>query len=141
VTYVQVPVPEEHVPAVLEFVLSRVRTTTPVEATAEAPNNQSDDHEGDAELVSLVTAVSEAARTLLQRVARKPETWMSFETLTQVARVPNPGAALQSLQIQCSKLGIDSPISKRRDPWHGRKSYWMSAPTAARILRIIEGDH
>ena len=36
---------------------------------------------------------------------------------------------------------MPSPIEKRRDTKEeGRNVYWMSAPTAARILRIVGTD-
>jgi hypothetical protein len=138
-TYVQIPVPEEHVPAVLEFVLARVRASAPVEAPPDPVNASSDDD--DDGLPGLVTAVSDEARVLLKAVARVPETRMNYEKLGEVSGVRNVGAALQSLKIQRTRLNVASPIEKRRDSKEdGRNIYWMSAPTSARILRIMEGD-
>jgi len=140
-TYVQVPVPEEHVPAVLEFVLSRVRASTPAEAPPDARINSSADDDADDGLHRLVTAVSDEARVLLGAVARVPDTRMNMEKLTEVSGVANVGAALQSLKIQRTRLDVASPIEKRRDGKQGgRYVYWMSAPIAAHILRITEGD-
>jgi hypothetical protein len=140
-TYVQVPVPEEHVPAVLEFVLSRVRATTPVEALPDARINASADDDADDGLPRLVTAVNDEARVLLEAVARVPDTRMNMDKLKEVSGVRNVGAALQSLKIQRTRLKVASPIEKRRDSKEdGRYVYWMSAPTAAHIVRIMEGD-
>jgi hypothetical protein len=68
-----------------------------------------------------------------------PDVQMNFVHLTDVAHVPNVGAVLQSLRIQCTKLGVASPIQKRRDSHEdGRYVYWMSALTAARVREILE---
>jgi hypothetical protein len=139
--YVQVPVPEEHVPAVLEFVLSRVRSTTPAEAPPETRINPAMNDDVDDRLYELVSAVNDDARVLLEAVAQVPDTRMNMEKLTEVSGVGNVGAALQSLKIQRTRLDVASPIEKRRNSQEdGRYVYWMSAPTAARILRIMEGD-
>lgn len=140
-TYVQVPVPEEHVPAVLEFVLSRVRATTPVEAPPDGRISPSVDDDADDGLPGLVTAVSDEARLLLEAIARIPDTRMNYDKLGEVSGVRNVGAALQSLQIHRRRLHVASPIEKRKETKEdGRYVYWMSAPTAAHILRIMEGD-
>ena len=104
-TYVQVPVPEEHVPAALEFVLSRVRATTPVEPQPDASITPSAVDDADDQLPALVAAVSGEARVLLETVARMPDTRMNYEKLAEVSGVRNVGAALQSLKIQRTRLG------------------------------------
>ena len=140
-TYVQVPVPEEHVPAVLAFVLSRVRATSPIEAPPDGRINPSADEDAADGLLGLVGAVNDEARVLLEAVARVPDTRMNMEKLKEISGVENVGAALQSLKIQRTRLNLASPIEKRRDSRaKGRNVYWMSAPTAAHILRIIGGD-
>jgi hypothetical protein len=139
--YVQVPVPEEHVPAVLEFVLSRVRSTTPAEAPPDTRIKPATNDDVDDRLSELVSAVNDDARVLLEAVAQVPDTRMNMKKLTEVSGVGNVGAALQSLKIQRTRLDVASPIEKRRNSQEdGRYVYWMSAATAARILRIMEGD-
>ena len=140
-TYVQVPVPEEHVPAVLEFVLSRVRSTTSAETPPDSRSKPTTNDDVDDRLSELVSAVNDDARVLLEAVAQVPDARMNMEKLTEVSGVGNVGAALQSLKIQRTRLDVASPIEKRRNSQEkGRYVYWMSAPTAARILRIMEGD-
>ncbi len=140
--YVQVPVPEEHVPAVLEFVLSRVRSTTPAKAPPDTTRINTATNDGvDDRIAELVSAVNDDARVLLEAVAQVPDTRMNMKKLTEVSGVRNVAAALQSLKIQGTRLNVASPIEKRRNSQEdGRYVYWMSAPTAARILRIMKGD-
>lgn len=103
--------------------------------------NPSAEDDADDGLQRLVTAVSDEARVLLGAVAQAPDTRMNLDKLTEVSGVRNVGAALQSLKIQRTRLDVAPPIEKRRDGKQGgRYVYWMSAPTAAHVLRIMEGD-
>jgi hypothetical protein len=141
-TYVQVPVREEYVLDVFEFVLSLEGRATAAPAALRDPQiSPGANGDGDAEYDDLVAVVSPAAHKLLKAVAGIPGTRMNMAKLSEVSEVENVGAALQSLSIQCSKLEVPSPIEHRADSnENGRFVYWMSAPTAARILRAMGVD-
>jgi hypothetical protein len=134
--YVTVQVPEDRLPAVYEVLLDRPsrRLVEPAaidEDTADAPAPTSDVASADA---SLWNRVMPETREVLTVLTRHPDEELDLEQLSAQSKVNNVGAALQSLRIQRRKLGIASPVVKRRTRDGNR--YSMSAETAARFARL-----
>jgi hypothetical protein len=133
--YVTVQVPEDRLPAVYEVLLDRPsrRFVEPAidDDTADAPAPISDVASADA---SLWNRVMPETRQVLTVLTRHPDEELDLEQLSAQSKVNNVGAALQSLRIQRRKLGIASPVVKRRTREGNR--YSMSAETAARFARL-----
>jgi hypothetical protein len=134
--YVTVQVPEDRLPAVYEVLLDRpsrrfVEPAAIDDDTADAPAPISDVASADA---SLWNRVMPETRQVLTVLTRHPDEELDLEQLSAQSKVNNVGAALQSLRIQRRKLGIASPVVKRRTREGNR--YSMSAETAARFARL-----
>jgi hypothetical protein len=134
--YVTVQVPEDRLPAVYEVLLDRpsrrfVEPAAIDDDTADAPAPISDVASADA---SLWNRVMPETRQVLTVLTRHPDEELDLEQLSAQSKVNNVGAALQSLRIQRRKLGIASPVMKRRTRDGNR--YSMSAETAARFARL-----
>jgi hypothetical protein len=135
--YVAVQVPEDRLAAVYELLLDRPsrRLVAPPaidDDTAHASAPASDVASADAS--QLWDRVMPETREVLKVLTRRPNEELTLDQLSAQSKVDNVGAALQSLRIQRRKLGIASPVVKRRTRDGNR--YSMSAETAARFARL-----
>lgn len=137
-SYITLPVPEEHVPAVYELLASLSRGTTPPTPSSREETNPDNDEWDDGKLRYLVSRVMEDTRTVLRTLARMPNTEIDYPNLEREAGLNNLGSALQSLGIRCKQMGLGWPFdAQHRD---GKVVYSMDEQTAERILSILDGD-
>jgi hypothetical protein len=132
-SYISLPVPEEHLPAVYDLLASLTRGEP--RPTGGQISFTPDD--GDDMLARLVHAVADETRTVLAALARTPDTWLTFAQLGEAAHLKNAGGAMMSLSHHCDRLNMPWPIEKRRVK--SKYVYLMTADTSARIQRIMEG--
>ena len=133
--YVAVQVPEDRLAAVYELLLDRpsLRLAAPAAieddaADSPAPNVAS------ADTSRLWDRVMPETREVLAVLTRRPTEELTLDELSAQSGISNVGAAMQSLRIQCRKLGIASPVVRRRTRDGNR--YSMSAQTAARFAPL-----
>jgi hypothetical protein len=138
-TYLQVPVREDHLPAVYELLSAlSSSTTSPPSAGSE---EQTGLNEKDESLDRLMMAVTPTAREVLEGLAEQPATVeLNIGQLRDATGVDHIGKGLQSISIQSNKLGITNPVVKRRDSASGKHLYSMRGSTAARIKGITQSS-
>ncbi len=138
--YVQVPVPEEEVFAVFEFLLTRPApraadlTTEPEPAVK--PSAVEDNEENADETAAIWYAVNDDARAVLVSIARMRGTRPFMKDLEDDSGVANVGAAMMSIASQCKKLGLAWPIERRRDSRTNKIRYSARTEVADRILGL-----
>jgi hypothetical protein len=136
--YVAVPVPEQDLMAVYELLLARSgrRTDAPPPAVA-ANDRPKNDEVLEQSTARIYRRVTDEGRAALNAAAEKSPGELNFDEFEAAARVPNMGAALQSIAIQSEGEPAAPLVEKRRVK--NRYRYSMT-PQVAAIIRELANE-
>ena len=138
-TYVQVPVPEEHVPAIFDLI-ARLQKGEPALPLAPGPDSAPEPTE---ELVDRVYRESQAThRALLEHLAAHAGRWVPSSELVDALRLPNGSKSAAGMfgafgRRSNHRYGGFKPWDNRWDPTQQEVSYRMNPDVAGWVREAV----